>query len=63
VLLNDAPLPEGRDLPLAVKAFPRHHVARLRQTSLDADIEDLIVRLDEIGSGSGIQLPAARGAG
>ena len=50
VLLNDAPLPEGRDLPLAIKALPRHHVARLRQTSLDADIEDLIARLDEIGS-------------
>ena len=28
VLLNDAPLPEGRDLPLAIKALPRHHVAR-----------------------------------
>ena len=50
VLLNDAPLPEGRDLPLAIKALPRHHVARVRQTSLDADVEDLIVRLDEIGS-------------
>jgi hypothetical protein len=50
VLLNDAPLPEGRDLPLAIKALPRHHVARLRQASLDVDIEDLIARLDEIGS-------------
>ena len=50
VLLNDAPLPEGRDLPLAIKALPRHHVARVRQTSLDADVEDLIARLDEIGS-------------
>ena len=29
VLLNDAPLPEGRDLPLAIKALPRHHVARV----------------------------------
>ena len=38
-------------------------MARLRQTSLGADIEDLIVRLYEIGSGSGIQLRAAHGAG
>jgi hypothetical protein len=49
-MLNDAPLPEGRDLPLAIKALPRHHVARVRQTTLDADVEDLIARLDEIGS-------------
>jgi hypothetical protein len=55
VLLNDAPLPEGRDLPLAIKALPRHHVARLRQASLDADIEDLIARLDEIGSRPGVE--------
>jgi hypothetical protein len=50
VLLNDAPLPEGHDLPLAIKALPRLQVARLRQISLDADIEDLIARLGEIGS-------------
>ena len=58
VLLNDAPLPEGRDLPLAIKALPRHHVARLRQHSLDADIEDLIARLNEIGSHPGLEEPS-----
>jgi SIR2-like domain/TIR domain len=50
VLLNDATLPHGRDLPLAIRALPRYQVAHLRQTSLDADVEDLIARLDEIGS-------------
>ena len=59
VLLNDAPLPEGRDLPLAIKALPRHHVARVRQTSLDADVEDLIARLDEISSHPDVEEPSS----
>lgn len=50
VLLDDATLPDGRDLPLAIRALPRYQVAHLRQTSLDGDVEDLIARLDEIGS-------------
>jgi SIR2-like domain/TIR domain len=50
VLLDDATLPDRRDLPLAIKALPRYQVAHLRQTSLDGDVEDLIARLDEIGS-------------
>src|SRR5580704_5083309 len=57
VLLNDAPLPEGRDLPLAVKALPRHHVARLRQASLDDDMASLIARLEELGSQPAIEEP------
>jgi hypothetical protein len=50
VLLNDASLPDGRDLPLAIRALPRHQAALLRQANLDDDMESLIARLDEIGS-------------
>ena len=50
VLLDGAPLPDPRDLPLPLKELPEHHVAHLRQTSLDDDIEHLIARLDEVGS-------------
>lgn len=57
VLLNDAPLPGGRDLPLAIKALPRHQVAHLRQASLDDDMESLITRLDELGSQPGVEEP------
>jgi hypothetical protein len=57
VLLNDAPLPDGRDLPLAIKALPRHQVAHLRQASLDDDMESLIARLDELGSQPGVEEP------
>jgi hypothetical protein len=57
VLLNDAPLPEGRDLPLAIKALPRHQVAHLRQASLDEDMASLIARLEELGSEPGVEEP------
>ena len=57
VLLDDATLPDGRDLPLAIRTLPRYQAAHLRQTSLDADIEDLIERLDEIGSRPSVDEP------
>src|ERR1035438_9484261 len=38
VLLNDATLPDPRDLALALKELPRYQVAQLRQTSLDAGV-------------------------
>ena len=50
VLLNDAPLPQAPYLPPAIRALPRYQAARLRLHSWDADIEDLIARLDETGS-------------
>jgi hypothetical protein len=52
VLLNDATLPHALELPLAIRELPRYQVAHLRQASFDADIEDLIARLDEAGSGA-----------
>jgi hypothetical protein len=55
VLLNGAPLPDGRDLPLAVRTLPRYHVANVRQTNLDGDIESLVTRLREISSTPGIE--------
>jgi SIR2-like domain/TIR domain len=61
VLLDDATLPDGRDLPLAIRALPRYQVAHLRQARLDADVEDLIGRLDEIGSRPPVDEPV-RGA-
>jgi hypothetical protein len=69
VLLDDAPLPERRDLPGAIRVLARYQVSRLRQASQDADIEALIARLDEIGSravprpssGSAEPVPAGRG--
>src|SRR5262249_62414865 len=39
VLLNDAPLPEARDHPLAIKALPSQQVAPLRQISLHPDTQ------------------------
>jgi hypothetical protein len=50
VLLNDAPLPDPRELPLALRELPRYQAAQLRQASLDGDIERLATRLDEIRS-------------
>jgi len=50
VLLNEASLPDPRSLPPAIKALPGYQAARLRQTSLDEDIEDLSIRLDQIGA-------------
>jgi hypothetical protein len=50
VLLNDAPLPDALHLPAAIRALSSHQAVRLRQASLGDDIEDLIARLDEIGS-------------
>ncbi len=55
VLLNDAPLPDPVSLPQSIRTLPGYQVAYLRQVSLDDDIEDLCVRLDEIGA----QLPQA----
>ena len=63
VLLDNAPLPDPRDLPLALKELPRHQVAHLRQTSLDADIDHLIARLYEVGSRPPIAEPVERGGG
>jgi hypothetical protein len=53
VLLNDAPLPDPRDLPLALRELPLYQAAYLRQASLDADLEQLGARLDEIRSRPG----------
>jgi hypothetical protein len=48
VLLNDASLPDPLSLPLSIRALPDYQVARLRQTSLDDDIEALSARLHEL---------------
>jgi hypothetical protein len=48
VLLAGAPLPDRRDLPPAIRALPSNQTARLRQASLDDDIEELVARLDKI---------------
>jgi hypothetical protein len=50
VLLNDATLPEPGSLPQAIRALPGYQVARLRQVSMDDDIEDLSARLEEIST-------------
>lgn len=57
VLLNDARLPAGNDLPLAIRELPGYQMAHLRQTSLDDDIDRLAARLDEISAH-----PAGEGA-
>jgi len=59
VLLNGASLPDGRDLPLAIRALPRYQVAHVRQGSLGDDIEDLVARLREIGSQPDTERPAS----
>ena len=41
VLVDDASLPDPRELPPAIRALPGCQVARLRQTNLDDDVEDL----------------------
>jgi hypothetical protein len=48
VLLNEASLPERDRLPPAVRALRDNKAARLRQTSLDDDINNLSARLEEI---------------
>ncbi len=54
VLVDDAGLPDPGELPPAIRALRGRQVARLRQTSLDDDVRDLSVRLDEIrDSGNG----------
>ena len=50
VLLNDAPLPDLTSLQPSIQAFWGRQAAHLRMTSWDNDIEDLTVRLDEIGA-------------
>jgi hypothetical protein len=51
MLVDDASLPDPRELPPAIRALPDSHVARLRQTNLDDDVEDLSARLNEIRAG------------
>lgn len=48
VLVNEASLPDRTKLPAAIRTLPDCQVARLRQTSLDEDVNDLSGRLDEI---------------
>jgi hypothetical protein len=50
VLVDDATLPDSRSLPRAVRALRGYQAARLRQTNLDDDIEELTARLDEIST-------------
>jgi SIR2-like protein/TIR domain-containing protein len=52
MLVDDASLPDPRELPPAIRALPDSHVARLRQTNLDDDVEDLSARLNEIRAGN-----------
>ena len=54
VLVDDAGLPAPGELPPAIRALRGRQVARLRQTSLDDDVQDLSFRLNEIrDSGNG----------
>jgi SIR2-like domain/TIR domain len=48
VLMDDASLPDPGQLPPAIRALPGRQVAHLRQTSLEDDVQDLSVRLNEI---------------
>jgi SIR2-like domain/TIR domain len=48
LLVDDATLPAPSQLPPAIRALPERQAARLRQTNLDGDIEDLCTRLNEI---------------
>jgi len=52
VLVDDASLPDPSKLPPAIRALWGRQVARLRQTSLDDDVQDLSVRLNEIRDSS-----------
>jgi hypothetical protein len=51
VLVDDAVLPDPLQLPPAVRALSNCQAARLRQTSLDEDVDELRARLDEIRVG------------
>lgn len=48
VLVDDAELPDPRELPLSLMALPGRQAERLRHTHLLDDIEHLIARLAEI---------------
>ncbi len=48
VLVDAATLPERPRLPPAIRALRDHQVARLRQDSMDDDIERLFTRLEEL---------------
>jgi hypothetical protein len=50
VLLNNATLPELVRLPRSIRALRDYQAARLRQDSLDGDIDNLIARLEEISA-------------
>jgi hypothetical protein len=50
VLVDDAELPEPRDLPSSLRALPGCHAERLRPTHLLSDIDHLIERLGEVRS-------------
>jgi len=51
VLVDNAELPNPRDLPPALRALPDCQVARLRPTNLTDDIDHLIARLGAIHNG------------
>jgi hypothetical protein len=61
VLLNEAGLPEQDKLPPAVRAILDHQAARLRQTSLDEDINMLSARLEDIRRPQMIEPPHGNG--
>lgn len=48
VLVDDAELPDPRDLPTSLRALPGCQVQRLRHTNLTDDIDQLITRLGEV---------------
>jgi hypothetical protein len=51
VLVDEASLPDRRELPPAIRRLRDCQAARLRQTNLDDDVEELSVRLNEIREG------------
>src|SRR5260370_4244278 len=53
VLVDAATLPERPRLPPAIRALRDHQVARLRQDSMDDDIERLFTRLEELAVARG----------
>ena len=48
VLVDDASLPDALQLPPAIRTLPDCQAARLRQISLDDDVEDLSARLSQL---------------
>jgi hypothetical protein len=63
VLVDEAELPDPRDLPTSLRALPGYQVQRLRHTNLPDDIDQLIVRLGEVRFSSereAVDLHAAR---